>query len=50
MLAGASGTHAVCVCTIHYNVKHSSDVQLYDPAEKQAKNYEWPKLCAICQV
>jgi hypothetical protein len=36
VLAGASGMHAVCVCTIHQNVKFMiSGAKLYDLTEKK---------------
>jgi hypothetical protein len=32
-------------------VKHISDVQLYDPAEKQAIIYDWPEImCSMSSV
>jgi hypothetical protein len=40
-LVGVSGMHAVCVCTIHQNVKLTiSGVKLYDLTEKQVKTYD----------
>ena len=46
VFAGASGTHCVCVCTIHQNVKlmivrsHMDDLQLEDELETPIKNYK----------
>jgi hypothetical protein len=48
VLAGASGMHAVCVRTIHQNVKLMiSGANLYDLAEKQVKTYD---DCLSCNV
>jgi hypothetical protein len=39
LLSAASGTHVVCVCTIHQNVKSAiSNAKLYDLIQKQIKN------------
>ena len=46
VFGGASGTHCVCVCTIHQNVKlmivgsHMDDLQLEDELETPIKNYK----------
>ncbi|CAF2145756.1 unnamed protein product, partial [Rotaria magnacalcarata] len=46
VLAGSSGTHCVCVCTIHQNVKlmivgsHMDDLQLEEETETPIKNYK----------
>ena len=46
VFAGASGTHCVCVCTLHQNVKlmmvgsHMDDLQLEDELETPIKNYK----------
>ena len=41
VLAGASGTHCVCVCTIHQNVK------LMLNALNDKVKYEYPRFLAI---